>query len=593
MTFDGTYVHYAYASSGISVSILYYRRGTPIGSGAVTWTAEMPVRAAATNYEWFTPIVAVDSAGYPFITYIYRWTDTSVYKPAITKSSTNNGTWTTASGFPQDLSATAGDWGTTVIPLTATRMYVLFLSFAAKVLYGKLWSGSSFGSAESVASSVETTFPPWPPGAFSAVNEGDHVHVAYLKTASYNLAYKKRTYGTGWGTESTIQSATTVSTVPVLSVDPVTSTLFCFWISLANYQLRYKKLVLGSWNPTPIVLIEGQGVQSVVTGDDLVEEVYGANCKSQSFTSLKNDYLTKLDIYAGWYFAVDDVLTVAIYAADAQGRPTGTALTSETITGTDEDLECSWQRVNLASPVAVTAGEKYCVVLSAPTAEEDYPFLWAVDSTSPVYTGGNWSDSVDSGASWTEDVSKDALFVAHFASELNNSYSLTAFYQDYGSIGVLYLSENETPYSLMFSYTVVSIERFASAGVGIVGVKGRRAFKFRTRAVSVSTVGSSRRGIIVSRFAAAIRSIVAGIAGTFVGFINTWDATDITQTTAKLHGYANRAHTGHGFSWGNSSGVYTERWCENGAYGAVEFEHTITGLRPNTVYYYKAKARTS
>ena len=188
MTFDGTYVHYAYASSGISVSILYYRRGTPIGSGAVTWTAEMPVRAAATNYEWFTPIVAVDSAGYPFITYIYRWTDTSVYKPAITKSSTNNGTWTTASGFPQDLSATAGDWGTTVIPLTATRMYVLFLSFAAKVLYGKLWSGSSFGSAESVASSVETTFPPWPPGAFSAVNEGDHVHVAYLKTASYNLA---------------------------------------------------------------------------------------------------------------------------------------------------------------------------------------------------------------------------------------------------------------------------------------------------------------------------------------------------------------------------------------------------------------------
>lgn len=591
--FDNVYVHYTYVSSGLSVSVIYYRRGTPNADGSVTWSTEQIAKGAVVSYEYYAPTVAVNSSRYPFISYTYRWTDTSVYKPAITKSSTNDGTWTTAADFPQDLSSTPTDWGTLVIPLTATKMYVLYLSYLSKVLYGKLWGGSGFGAQETITTGVETTFPPWPPGAFSAVNEGDHVHVVCLKFTSHNLAHKKRTYGTGWGSEVTVQSATTISTVPVLCYDPTIGTVFCFWLQVSNHQLRLKKYIAGTWSPTPNVIIEGQGIQSVVAEDDVVEEIYGTHYKSQSFISLRDDFITKLDLYIGWYYCLDLALTVSIYAADAQGRPTGTALATATITGTEEDMGCSWQRVIFTAPPEVTLNSKYCIVLSAPDAIADYPFRWAVDASSPSYIYGNWSDSIDSGVNWTADNTKDALFIVHFATEMNNAHTLSCFYNTYESIGVVWLSEDESPYSLLFSKTIAIRERFASIEMGIIEQNRRNGNHFRAIPATVHPASYAHRGLIVSRFAAAVKSIATSVAGTFIGFINTWEATDITQTTAKLHGYSNRPHTGHGFSWGKNSNEYTGRWCENGAYGAVEFEHTITNLSPNTTYYFRAKARKS
>ena len=45
-----------------------------------------------------------------------------------------------------------------------------------------------------------------------------------------------------------------------------------------------------------------------------------------------------------------------------------------------------------------------------------------------------------------------------------------------------------------------------------------------------------------------------------------------------------------GFDWGEEPDVYTEQWTEQGTYGTGAFNHQISGLDPNTQYYFRAKA---
>jgi len=247
--FDGTYVHYAYADLTADTP-LYYRRGTPNADGTITWSTEQTAGASYTSWMYKCPMVSVDSGGYPWIGFRRQEVSgATYYYPYVIKSSTNDGTFvrdTTidSSGYKK-LSTTSVDyWHVSPIPLTGGKVYVIYARYDYYV-YGILWSGSAWGSQE-----LSTSYINWG-YHHSAVANGDDVHLVFLKFSTYDIIYRKRTYGTGWGSEVTVQSATTSTSAPVLSIDTATGNLYCFWAgSPTAGHIYYKMCVSGTWDST-------------------------------------------------------------------------------------------------------------------------------------------------------------------------------------------------------------------------------------------------------------------------------------------------------------------------------------------------------
>jgi len=236
--FDGTYFHYSYGS----YEELTYRRGTPESDGTMTWSAS---EQTLVGDDAVYPCVAIDTSGYPYISYL----DTSSNYGRILKSSTNDGTWSTAGGYPYNLHYDdTFSFSATILTLTNNRMYALYTPQDTHVLYGKLYDGS-WGSEETIATINDKR-------TFSAVAYGDNVVVAYLKTSPYNIACKERTYGGSWSGESTIQASTNTDSSPTLSLTNISGDLICFWQGdpSSNY-IYYKERESGTWDTDPTTWI--------------------------------------------------------------------------------------------------------------------------------------------------------------------------------------------------------------------------------------------------------------------------------------------------------------------------------------------------
>jgi hypothetical protein len=170
------------------------------------------------------PCVSADSDGYPYVAY-RRYSYYSY--PYVTKASFNNGTWLTADGFPYRLrTSSSGYWRVAALPLTENKTYILYNN--RYTTYGRLWNGSSFGTEETVTT-TDIQYPEY----FSAVAEGDNVHLAFLTTSPYNINYTKRVYGVGWTKETTIQATATSTSAPLLSFSA--NNLYCFWAGKSQY----------------------------------------------------------------------------------------------------------------------------------------------------------------------------------------------------------------------------------------------------------------------------------------------------------------------------------------------------------------------
>jgi len=211
--FDGTYMHYAVASG----SYIYYRRGTPNSDGSITWSAAEQSIYAESPYR---PFVSVDSNGYPWI--VYYVYSISPYPLYALKSSKNDGTWTTAS---QTLLTSAFSGNTmcgAIVPLTNGKMLALYTNDGVAVS-AKYWDGSAWGTAVSTTSSVQYAYE------FSAVAQGDDVHLVFLKATTYDIIYTKYSYASNsFSAETILQAAATSTSAPVISINPKTNDLYVF-----------------------------------------------------------------------------------------------------------------------------------------------------------------------------------------------------------------------------------------------------------------------------------------------------------------------------------------------------------------------------
>lgn len=117
---------------------------------------------------------------------------------------------------------------------------------------------------------------------------------------------------------------------------------------------------------------------------------------AQSFTAGVTGTLTQVDVMVGRSECSPGPLTVEIYAVDASGFPTGSALAGGAVAESSVGTIRDFHPVALAPLIQVVAGEKYAIVLTVNSGQicAVIPstvlgqYLWGV-AESDVYAGGN------------------------------------------------------------------------------------------------------------------------------------------------------------------------------------------------------------
>ena len=265
--YDGSdYMHVAYASN----TWLYYKRGLLNTDGTITWDLEQTAHGVAfqdCNY----PVISLDSNGYPWISFQLIDILGGSRRPNVTASSTKDGTWTTAAGFPYELSATIdGAWATAlVLSLAGGKMYCLYW-ISSDELYGQLYDGG-WGLEETVS-----TYNVRAVAVSAVVDNNDNIHVVYQRTLTgsiYPIYYLKRTYSSSsWNSETTL-SEPTFTQLPNINIDKATGNLYVFWT--LQDQINFIRNIAGSWESTTIAWITGEGDFPVNAGNTGTVKSFG------------------------------------------------------------------------------------------------------------------------------------------------------------------------------------------------------------------------------------------------------------------------------------------------------------------------------
>jgi len=257
---DGTYVYLA-VTNGTSTSYrgnLMYKRGQLSSDGTITWDATVNLASGTAND--LRPDIVVDSDGYPWI--IYQRYDNGAIR--IKKSSTQSGS--SSSDWNDNLLVSKTNYAMMkLLRRTNGKLYALYYQ-TMESLKGKAYDGTSWGSEESVTRHTLYNYLSWD-CAMDVTN--DEVHVCYLEATSYDIHHVKRT--TSWQTPDTVQSATTLSSYPALSISE--STLYCFWAgSPSSNHIYHKKYVSGTWDTNPTDWI----TETALTSNDKLTCYYQA-----------------------------------------------------------------------------------------------------------------------------------------------------------------------------------------------------------------------------------------------------------------------------------------------------------------------------
>ena len=141
-----------------------------------------------------------------------------------------------------------------------------------------------------------------------------------------------------------------------------------------------------------------------------------SNNGSQSFTASSSYTLTQIKFMVFRTGATTGTVTVSLYNTDANGLPTGSALSAGTIATSglytyDGNKAHAWYTsstvtVTMSNSVSIVSGTKYAIVLKNSVSNEWIYIL--SDTTTPSYTGGNALDLLS--GTWTNSTSIDNCF---------------------------------------------------------------------------------------------------------------------------------------------------------------------------------------
>lgn len=150
---DGYGLHYDDTENKVHIvwaddNYIRYRCATPESDGTLIWLAAQQTAATVRYGEpyWLAnPTIATDSAGYPWIEYQEYWFAGSAnYVTMVNRSDAKDGTWSTAAGFPDEVSP--ADEPVTIIGLTQGRMAAFYSPSNISYLSAERWTGTDWGS---------------------------------------------------------------------------------------------------------------------------------------------------------------------------------------------------------------------------------------------------------------------------------------------------------------------------------------------------------------------------------------------------------------------------------------------------------------
>lgn len=263
--FDGTYFQFVYTPYCLDNDV-FYVRGLPCANGSIIWGSIQVAIPRNSSRCWYAAHISTDSSGRPWII-VSDWNGAPPEIDVI-YSITSDGSWTTASGFPEVLS-TGMDLA--ILPLTNDKMYAVWeptvlYSQPPTCIQGAVYNGSSFGLTETLYNNAIQGYP-----FASATAYGNTVIVAFQAEGSYDILSTVRDYATStWSSPIVIQTGNGNSSyeyvTPELSVDPVAERLYCFWVGNPDTAYVYYSscsLPSGIWStPTawlnePLLLSSG------------------------------------------------------------------------------------------------------------------------------------------------------------------------------------------------------------------------------------------------------------------------------------------------------------------------------------------------
>jgi len=236
--FDGTYIHLALLKE-YSGGSLNYRRGIPQSDGTILWSADFQlVKNFGSGDAARFISIAADINGYPFIAYTNYPGGYNDF--IVTKSSTNDGTWSTDPAFPYTIDGSSSPFYSVIIPLANGNILIIW-NGSSDNMKQSLWNGATW-STTTIGSSW-TTARYWDCG----IDDSGIIHLVGYNSSDGKLYYQKRVNGV-WSSEVEIVSSEDFL-YPVMSVGKYPQdnrNLYVFYY--IDEKVYMVSLVNGSWS---------------------------------------------------------------------------------------------------------------------------------------------------------------------------------------------------------------------------------------------------------------------------------------------------------------------------------------------------------
>jgi len=242
---DGTYLHYGRTSPFASPYALYYRRGTLNSDGTITWSLNEVTVYDFGGINPFEVLVLVDSDGYPWLA-CRTYYSGNRYTWYVKATATDGSTW----GTPTKIETANNYLLAGFHPLPNGRLIIICTKAGtSNVVYAyKIWDGSQWSASWTDISTYTSVGQAY----FCSTVKDDTVHMVWLVYSSYDIRYVKYVDGSGVSGEVVVQSGTTSTSAPVLSINTANNDLYCFWTgSPTADHIYYKKCVSGTWDVNP------------------------------------------------------------------------------------------------------------------------------------------------------------------------------------------------------------------------------------------------------------------------------------------------------------------------------------------------------
>ncbi len=301
--YDGAYFHDAYEFGGT----IYYRRATLNSGGTITWstgswaTVVTGVRSGNINNP---SSLITDTSGHVFIA--YQDDDGGNWHPFVTMNANTDGTWSTAVGFPANVSPAGVSFSGSYPELTqlaADKVYAV-TRISSSGSYGDLWTGSSWTGKETIPLTS-------PSDVVSITSTGAAVDLVYLSFNGANAMIRNatRSYSGTWTDSATIPTIFTWAAVnsPYPTSTRWGSSDLRVFYAYGNDVYSFSRSG-GVWDSAPTVIADETAVYEPnwEVSAPVASSVYDYSYDRQGLNMAGVTYITGTNPYSLRYLVVSD-----------------------------------------------------------------------------------------------------------------------------------------------------------------------------------------------------------------------------------------------------------------------------------------------